>query len=134
MRSRSYVRCCSVLLFRGALISLAIAVGSWGTARGSQVEHDSNAIPTPWNWSALHDDFVSSLNIPEACWTHAIGEPQEDARKRPGPRTNCIDDGEFGGVPVGGFGTGAFTRTYRGDFFRWHLRVGHHRARSMPTC
>ena len=38
-----------------------------------------------------------------------------------------IDDGEWAGIPIGGLGTGSIGRTFRGDFARWHLDVGHHR-------
>ncbi len=37
-----------------------------------------------------------------------------------------IDDGPWGGVPIGGLGTGSIGRTHRGDFARWHLEVGRH--------
>jgi non-lysosomal glucosylceramidase len=38
-----------------------------------------------------------------------------------------IDDGEWAGVPIGGLGAGSIGLTHRGDFARWHLRVGQHR-------
>jgi non-lysosomal glucosylceramidase len=37
-----------------------------------------------------------------------------------------FDDGPWGGVPIGGLGTGSIGRTHRGDAARWHLEVGHH--------
>jgi non-lysosomal glucosylceramidase len=37
-----------------------------------------------------------------------------------------IDDGPWGGVPIGGLGTGSIGRTHRGDVARWHLEVGQH--------
>jgi non-lysosomal glucosylceramidase len=37
-----------------------------------------------------------------------------------------IDDGPWAGVPIGGIGAGSIGRTQRGDFARWHLRVGVH--------
>ena len=43
-----------------------------------------------------------------------------------------IDDGPWGGVPIGGIGAGSIGRTQRGDFARWHLRVGEHRFASEP--
>jgi non-lysosomal glucosylceramidase len=45
-----------------------------------------------------------------------------------------IDDGPWAGVPIGGLGSGAIGRTQRGDFARWHLRVGQHVYRPMPAC
>jgi non-lysosomal glucosylceramidase len=44
-----------------------------------------------------------------------------------------IDDGPWGGVPLGGLGAGAIGRTHRGDFARWHLDVGRHRFESIPA-
>jgi len=38
-----------------------------------------------------------------------------------------IDDGYWQGVPVGGFGAGTFSRSYRGDFARWHIKAGVHK-------
>jgi non-lysosomal glucosylceramidase len=38
-----------------------------------------------------------------------------------------IDDGPWGGVPLGGLGAGSIGRTHRGDFARWHLDPGRHR-------
>ena len=34
-----------------------------------------------------------------------------------------IDDGYWQGVPVGGIGAGTFSRSYRGDFARWHIKA-----------
>ncbi|KAK3267085.1 hypothetical protein CYMTET_24330 [Cymbomonas tetramitiformis] len=112
----------------GALITFQVLLACAKTQQTGQDLHK------PGVWVDRHAEFISSLQIPAAAWVHAIGEPAEDAAKRPAPRTRVIDDGEFGGVPVGSFGTGSFTRTYRGDFFRWHLRVGHHLAKSIPSC
>jgi non-lysosomal glucosylceramidase len=44
-----------------------------------------------------------------------------------------IDDGPWGGVPIGGIGAGSIGRTQRGDFARWHLRIGEHRFESVPV-
>jgi non-lysosomal glucosylceramidase len=38
-----------------------------------------------------------------------------------------IDDGYWQGAPVGGFGAGTFSRSYRGDFARWHVKAGVHK-------
>ena len=62
--------------------------------------------------------------IPKAAWRRPIGLPLENA----GVRRNSydIDDGYWQGAPVGGFGSGTFSRTYRGDFARWHIKAGVH--------
>jgi non-lysosomal glucosylceramidase len=64
--------------------------------------------------------------IPEVAWRRPIGEPCLDVG-RPRVHGPMIDDGEWAGVPIGGMGTGSIGRTFRGDFARWHLDVGHHR-------
>jgi non-lysosomal glucosylceramidase len=42
-----------------------------------------------------------------------------------------IDDGYWQGAPVGGFGAGTFSRTYRGDFARWHIKAGVHKYETV---
>jgi non-lysosomal glucosylceramidase len=64
--------------------------------------------------------------IPDVAWRRPIGEPCPDVG-RPRVHVPMIDDGEWAGVPIGGMGTGSIGRTFRGDFARWHLDVGHHR-------
>ncbi len=44
-----------------------------------------------------------------------------------------IDDGYWQGAPVGGFGAGTLSRSYRGDFVRWHLKAGTHKYQSVPA-
>ena len=63
--------------------------------------------------------------IPKTAWRRPLGEPLSN----PGVRKNKtdIDDGYWQGAPVGGFGAGTFSRTYRGDFARWHLAPGENR-------
>jgi non-lysosomal glucosylceramidase len=63
--------------------------------------------------------------IPKAAWRRPIGLPLAN----PGVRRNAgdIDDGYWQGAPVGGFGSGTFSRTYRGDFARWHIKAGVHK-------
>lgn len=63
--------------------------------------------------------------IPKAAWKRPIGLPLTN----PGVRKNStdIDDGFYQGAPVGGFGAGTFSRTYRGDFARWHIKAGVHK-------
>src|SRR6266849_443637 len=63
--------------------------------------------------------------IPKIACRRPIGQPLED----PGVRKNKtdIDDGYWQGAPVGGFGAGTFSRTYRGDFARWHIKTAVHK-------
>jgi non-lysosomal glucosylceramidase len=70
----------------------------------------------------------SGDGIPKAAWKRPIGEPLEN----PGTRKTAldaghIDDGFWQGAPVGGFGAGTFSQTYRGDFARWHIKAGVHK-------
>jgi len=44
-----------------------------------------------------------------------------------------IDDGPWGGVPIGGMGSGSIGRTHRGDVARWHLEVGKHVFAPVPA-
>ena len=63
--------------------------------------------------------------IPKIAWKKPLGEPVSN----PGHRKNNsdIDDGYWQGAPVGGFGAGTFSRTYRGDFARWHIKSAVHK-------
>jgi len=74
--------------------------------------------PTP------EDDLGPPLGV---AWTHAMGGPAAGERTR--PRVPCVDDGPVAGAPIGGMGAGTMGRTYRGDFARWHMRVGGHTHR-----
>ncbi len=67
--------------------------------------------------------------IPKAAWRRPIGLPLE----KPGVTRvpGNIDDGYWQGAPVGGFGSGTFSRSYRGDFARWHIKAGVHKY--MPV-
>lgn len=47
------------------------------------------------------------------------------------PNAN-IDDGYWQGAPVGGFGAGTFSRSYRGNFERWHIKAGVHKYENVP--
>ena len=71
-------------------------------------------------------------DIPKAAWKRAIGAPLEHpGTKKPTLDDGHIDDGYWQGAPVGGFGAGTFSRTYRGDFARWHLKGGVHKYQSV---
>ncbi len=76
--------------------------------------------------------------IPKECWKRKIGEPLENPGK-----TKIIgfesglpnfDDGYFNGMPLGGFGTGTFSHTFRGDFTRWHMDIGKHNYKTLFPC
>ena len=76
------------------------------------------------SFSSLLPSLAFGQQIPKAAWRRPIGLPLEN----PGVRRNSydIDDGYWQGAPVGGFGSGTFSRTYRGDFARWHIKAGVH--------
>ncbi|MFZ0734065.1 MAG: non-lysosomal glucosylceramidase [Candidatus Sulfotelmatobacter sp.] len=63
--------------------------------------------------------------IPKAAWRRPLGLPLA----HPGVTRvkGDIDDGYWQGAPVGGFGAGTFSRSYRGDFARWHIKAGVHK-------
>jgi non-lysosomal glucosylceramidase len=69
--------------------------------------------------------------IPKAAWRRPIGLPLD----HPGVTrvAGDIDDGYWQGAPVGGLGAGTFSRTYRGDFARWHIKAGVHKYESVPA-
>jgi non-lysosomal glucosylceramidase len=70
--------------------------------------------------------------IPKAAWRRPIGQPLENAgTSKPALGSGHIDDGYWQGAPVGGFGSGTFSRTFRGDFARWHLQPGVHRYQTV---
>ncbi|HET7209713.1 MAG TPA: GH116 family glycosyl-hydrolase, partial [Terriglobales bacterium] len=71
-------------------------------------------------------------SIPKAAWKRPIGEPFQNAgTKKPHLEPTHIDDGYWQGAPVGGFGSGTFSRTYRGDFSRWHIKAGVHKYQTI---
>jgi len=74
-------------------------------------------------------------SIPKAAWSRGLGQPLENAggRKPALASTGMIDDGYWQGAPVGGFGAGTFSRTYRGDFARWHIKSGVHKYQTVWT-
>lgn len=69
---------------------------------------------------------------PAQAWRRPIGLPYE-GEVRPRVDVEMIDDGPWGGVPIGGLGAGSIGRTHRGDFARWHLDIGQHRFESLPA-
>jgi non-lysosomal glucosylceramidase len=70
--------------------------------------------------------------IPDAAWKRPIGVPLANAGTKK-PQLDNIDDGFWQGSPVGGLGAGTFSRTYRGDFSRWHLKSGVHKYRTVDV-
>jgi non-lysosomal glucosylceramidase len=79
--------------------------------------------------AALH----ASDKIPQAAWRRPLGEPLATANSKKPEIKDMIDDGYWQGAPVGGFGAGTFSRSYRGDFVRWHLKTGAHKYESIPA-
>jgi non-lysosomal glucosylceramidase len=71
--------------------------------------------------------------IPKVAWSRPIGQPLENpGHKKIQPDTaNMIDDGYWQGAPVGGFGSGTFSRSYRGEFSRWHIKAGVHKFETV---
>src|SRR5579872_4430971 len=67
--------------------------------------------------------------IPKIAWRRPLGK----ALDNPGVRKNKsdIDDGYWQGSPIGGLGAGTFSRTYRGDFARWHIKAGVHKYQTV---
>jgi non-lysosomal glucosylceramidase len=71
-------------------------------------------------------------DIPKAAWKRPLGAMLENpGKKKAGLGAEHIDDGYWQGAPVGGFGAGTFSRSYRGDFVRWHIKAGVHKYDSV---
>lgn len=71
-------------------------------------------------------------DIPKVAWKRPLGAPLENpGKKKAGLEPQHIDDGYWQGAPVGGFGAGSFSRSYRGDFVRWHIKPGVHKYESI---
>jgi len=71
-------------------------------------------------------------DIPKVAWKRPIGAPLANAgTKKPTLNSGHVDDGYWQGAPVGGFGAGTFSRTYRGDFARWHIKGGVHKYQTV---
>src|SRR5207245_11576443 len=70
--------------------------------------------------------------LPSHAWRWPMGAVPDQVSV---PRVTMpmIDDGPWGGVPIGGLGAGSIGRTHRGDFARWHLDVGSHRFETVPA-
>jgi hypothetical protein len=53
-------------------------------------------------------------------------------KKKAGLEADHLDNGYWHGTPVGGFGAGSFSRSYRGDFVPWHIKGGVHKYETVP--
>ena len=76
--------------------------------------------------------------IPKISWKRKIGEQHASPGivKVIGPEGGLpnFDDGYWQGMPLGGFGAGTFSQTFRGDFSRWHLEIGKHIYKTLFPC
>jgi len=82
------------------------------------------------SWVSVAPSFADE--IPKAAWRRPIGQPLANAgTAKPALGPGHIDDGFWQGAPVGGFGAGTFSRTFRGDFSRWHLQPGVHKYQTV---
>jgi non-lysosomal glucosylceramidase len=83
------------------------------------------------NGPTLH---ANDQDIPKAAWKRPLGAPLENpGKKKSNLEAEHIDDGYWQGAPVGGFGAGTFSRSYRGDFVRWHMKEGVHKYEDVPA-
>jgi non-lysosomal glucosylceramidase len=82
-------------------------------------------------FSAVRLTPCAAQEIPKIAWSRPLGQPLAN----PGVRKNTvdIDDGYWQGAPVGGFGAGTFSRSYRGDFSRWHIKSGVNKYASVSA-
>ncbi len=76
--------------------------------------------------------LLAGDDIPAAAWRRPIGQSLPNAGGHKPEITN-IDDGYWQGAPVGGFGAGTFSRSYRGNFERWHVKAGIHKYQNVPA-
>jgi non-lysosomal glucosylceramidase len=77
--------------------------------------------------------ILTGQEIPKAAWKRPLGQPLANpGMKKVALDAGHIDDGYWQGAPVGGFGAGTFSRSYRGDFVRWHIKAGVHKYEAVP--
>ncbi len=72
-------------------------------------------------------------HIPAIGFDMGIGVPPAHPGHAKVEDSRLIDDGYFNGAPVGGFGAGTIGRTYRGDFARYHLKIGVHKYETVAS-
>jgi non-lysosomal glucosylceramidase len=85
-------------------------------------------------FAATASASYSQALIPDAAWRIPIGiPPANPGGQRTELHNGNIDDGYWQGAPVGGFGAGTFSRSYRGNFERWHIKAGTHKYQDVPT-
>src|SRR3954464_9909980 len=77
--------------------------------------------------------MLSAQQIPDVAWRRPIGQPLENPGGKKPAIEGMIDDGYWQGAPVGGFGAGTFSRSYRGNFERRHLKAGIHKYFNVPA-
>ena len=71
--------------------------------------------------------------IPAAAWRIPIGQAVANPGGNKPTNAGNIDDGFWQGAPVGGIGAGTFSRSYRGNFERWHIKAGVHKYQNVPA-
>ncbi|MDR3727851.1 MAG: non-lysosomal glucosylceramidase [Terracidiphilus sp.] len=77
---------------------------------------------------------LGQSGIPSAAWRIPLGTPPANpGSPRPEVANMVIEDGYWQGAPVGGFGAGTFSRSYRGRFERWHVKTGTHKFQDVPA-
>ena len=84
----------------------------------------------------LHGFLIAAIargdDIPKVAWKRPIGAPLANAGTKKTTLDDAhIDNGYWQGAPVGGLGAGTFSRTYRGDFARWHMKGGVHKYETV---
>src|SRR6185437_13462973 len=77
--------------------------------------------------------LTASDQIPKAAWRIPIGQAVANPGGNKPTNAGNIDDGFWQGAPVGGFGAGTFSRSYRGNFERWHIKAGVHKYQDVPA-
>ena len=78
--------------------------------------------------------LFGQTQIPKVAWSRPLGQPLENpGHVKPELKSSLTDDGYWQGAPVGGFGAGTFSRTYRGDFARWHIKAGIHKYQPITV-